>query len=143
MKTLAFAIAVLVTAALAADLAVVQPADLAAQIAANGARPAVFHVGPNVLYRGKHIPGSIYAGPGSRPEGLELLKKAVDMLPRNEAIVLYCGCCPWDKCPNIKPAMDLLKLMGFTHVKAMYAETGFAKDWIDKGYPVEAGIPKQ
>jgi hypothetical protein len=29
--------------------------------------------------------------------------------------------------------------MGFTHAKAMYIETSFAKDWTEKGYPVEAG----
>jgi hypothetical protein len=32
--------------------------------------------------------------------------------------------------------------MGFTHAKALYVETGFAKDWTDHNYPVEAGTPK-
>jgi len=134
---------VLLTAGLAADLALVQPKEVAAQVAVKGTHAAIFQVGPNVLYRGKHIPGSVYAGPASRAEGLELLKNAVDKLPRDREIVVYCGCCPWGNCPNVKPAMALLQDMGFTHAKAMYLETGFAKDWTEKGYPVEAGAARQ
>jgi rhodanese-related sulfurtransferase len=142
MRTLIVGIAAVLASGLAADLALVQPKDLAAQLAATGAHPAIFQVGPNLLYRSKHIPGSVYAGPGSRPEGLDLLKQAAGKLPRDRQIVLYCGCCPWDRCPNVKPAVELLKQMGFAHVRAMYLETNFATDWIDKGYPVEAGTPK-
>ena len=58
-----------VVVAAAADLALVQPQDLAAQLAGKGARPAVFMVGPNVLYRSKHIPGSVFAGPGRNEDG--------------------------------------------------------------------------
>jgi len=143
MRTVIFGIVALVTAGLAADLALIQPGEVAAQLASKGKPAAIFQVGPNLLYRGKHIPGSVYAGPAARPEGLELLKQAVDKLPRDREIILYCGCCPWNNCPNVKPAMALLKEMGFTHAKAMYVETGFGKDWTDKGYPVEAGTPKQ
>jgi rhodanese-related sulfurtransferase len=131
--------AALLTVGLAAEMALIQPGELAAQLAAKGARPAIFQVGPHVLYRGKHIPGAIYAGPAGKPEGFALLKETVGMLPRNREIVLYCGCCPWSHCPNVKPAVALLKEMGFTRVKTMYVETDFAKDWTDKGYPVEMG----
>lgn len=143
MRIPIFGAAVLLTAGLAADLALVQPKEVAAQVAVKGTHAAIFQVGPNVLYRGKHIPGSVYAGPASRAEGLELLKNAVDKLPRDREIVVYCGCCPWGNCPNVKPAMALLQDMGFTHAKAMYLETGFAKDWTEKGYPVEAGAARQ
>jgi rhodanese-related sulfurtransferase len=143
MRILILGAAVLLTAGLAADLALVQPNEVSAQLAAKGPHPAIFQVGPNVLYRGKHIPGSVYAGPASRTEGLELLRHTVDKLPRNSEIVVYCGCCPWGNCPNVKPAMALLKDMGFTRAKAMYIETGFAKDWTEEGYPVEAGAARQ
>jgi rhodanese-related sulfurtransferase len=63
----------------------------------------------------------------------------VEKLPHDREIVIYCGCCPWDKCPNVKPAMELLKSLGFTHVKAMQLPTSFKADWIDQGYPVEQG----
>jgi rhodanese-related sulfurtransferase len=138
MKALTIGLIALM-AGLAADLVLVQPEDLAARLAAKGASPLIFHVGPNVLYRGKHIPGAIYAGFASKPEGLEAFKSAAASLPRDREIVIYCGCCPWSHCPNIKPAFDLLKQMGFTRVKAMFIETNFAKDWIDKGYPVDRG----
>ena len=124
--------------AVAAEAPLVEPKDLAAELA-RGARPAIFQVGPNVLYRSKHIPGSLYAGPGSRAEGLELLRAAVEKLPRTRDLVIYCGCCPWDHCPNIKPALEMLHKMGFTRVRAMYVPTNFKADWIDHGYPVETG----
>jgi len=117
-----------------ADPQLVQPKDLAAHL---DAKPAIFQVGPNVLYRSKHIPGAVYAGPGSKPEGIALLKSAVGNLPKSREIVIYCGCCPWDRCPNIKPALAALKEMGFTNVKALYLETNFATNWIDQKYPVE------
>jgi rhodanese-related sulfurtransferase len=123
--------------AFAADLVLVQPKDLAAQLKDHG--PAVFQVGPNVLYRSKHIPGSVFAGPGNTPQGIELLKTAAAKLPRDREIAIYCGCCPWDRCPNIKPAAEALRAMGFTKVKAVYLPTGFKVDWIDKDLPVEAG----
>jgi rhodanese-related sulfurtransferase len=97
------------------------------------------HVGFPFLYRGKRIPNSIFAGPGARPEGLAALKAAVAKLPRDGEIVIYCGCCPWSACPNIKPALDALRSMGFTKVKAMYIPTNLAKDWTEKGYPIESG----
>jgi len=143
MKILIIGAAALLTAGLAAELALIQPNEAAAQLAAKGRHVAIFQIGPNVLYRSKHIPGAVYAGPGARPEGLAMLKAAVEKLPRDSEIVVYCGCCPWAVCPNVKPAMELLKEMGFAHAKALYLETGFAKDWIDKGYPVESSLPKQ
>jgi rhodanese-related sulfurtransferase len=122
----------------AADLPVVQPKEVAEALGGS-AKPAVFYVGPNVLYRSKHIPGAVFAGPGNRPEGIELLKNSAAKLPRDREVVLYCGCCPWDRCPNIRPAVEALRSMGFTHIKAMYLPGDFKADWIDKGYPVEQG----
>src|ERR1017187_5756229 len=136
-----FLAAVVAVGAAAAAPARVQPPDLAAQLAAKGARPAVFMVGPNVLYRSKHIPGSVYAGPGQSEAGLALLKAEAGKLPRDREVVVYCGCCPWDRCPNVKPAVEMLKQMGFAKAKALYLGTGFKADWLDKGYAAEA--PKQ
>jgi thiosulfate/3-mercaptopyruvate sulfurtransferase len=137
VKLLSIAILTALGVALAADFPVVQPAELAAQLTGKGPRPAIFYVGPNVLYRSKHIPGSVYAGPGAKPEGLEAFKAAVSKTPRDRPLFVYCGCCPWDHCPNIRPVMALLKEMGFSHAKAMYMPLNFKADWIDKGYPVE------
>jgi rhodanese-related sulfurtransferase len=138
LTRLAAVLAAAVAVAAAAEMALVQPRELTAQLAGKGARPAVFMVGPNVLYRSKHIPGSVFAGPGQSEAGLAMLKAEAGKLPRDREVVVYCGCCPWDRCPNVKPAVDLLKQMGFQKVKALYLATGFKVDWLDKGYAAEA-----
>jgi rhodanese-related sulfurtransferase len=138
LTRLAACLAAFAAVAAAAELALVQPPDLAAQLAGKGARPAVFMVGPNVLYRSRHIPGSVYAGAGPSAAGLAMLKMEAGKLPRDRELVVYCGCCPWDRCPYVKPALDLLKQMGFAKAKALYLPTGFKVDWIDKGYATEA-----
>src|SRR5271166_3722538 len=107
------------------------------QVAKDLRTPLLIHVGFPVLYRAAHITGSVYAGPGSKEEGIADLKKAVAGQPRTREIVLYCGCCPFDKCPNIRPAFAVLHEMGFTRVKAMMVETNLKTDWIDKGYPTD------
>ena len=137
LTRLAVVLAAVAVVVSAADLALVQPQDLAAQLGGAGAHPAVFMVGPNVLYRSRHIPGSVFAGPGRSEDGLAMLKAEVDKLPRDREVVVYCGCCPWDRCPNIKPVMELLKQMGFSKAKSLYLATGFKADWLDKGYAAD------
>lgn len=107
------------------------------QLAKDVKSPLLIHVGFPVLYRSTRIPGSVYAGPGSTAEGVEALKKAVAGQPKGRDIVLYCGCCPMDKCPNIRPAFAALHEMGFTKVRVVSIPTNFKTDWIDKGYPTE------
>jgi hypothetical protein len=63
----------------------------------------------------------------------------VKSLDHAKSIVIYCGCCPWGKCPNIRAAYRQLNSLGFTHVKALYIATNFGTDWASKGYPVEKG----
>ncbi|HWE49612.1 MAG TPA: hypothetical protein VG273_07485 [Bryobacteraceae bacterium] len=116
---------------------VIQPAQAASQLKTGTTGPLVIHVGFPVLYRAAHIAGSTFAGPGSKPEGLEDLKKAVAGQSRTREIILYCGCCPWDKCPNIRPAFAALHDLGFKNVKVMMLPENLKTDWIDKGYPTE------
>ena len=111
--------------------------DLSKQIQDKTAAPAVFQVGFNVLYKAKHVPGAVYAGPGNKDEGLAELKKAVADVPKDRQITIYCGCCPWDHCPNMKPAYSLLHTLGYTNVKVVEIPNNFVKDWAEKGYPVE------
>jgi len=118
----------------------IQPADLKNVLAAkSGDKPLVLQVGSRVLFEQAHIAGSEYAGPGSQAAGIDLLKKRVDKLPKDKSIVLYCGCCPWNRCPNVAPAFRLLQSMGFTHVRVLYIANNFGSDWVEKGYPVERG----
>ncbi|MGA3098091.1 MAG: rhodanese-like domain-containing protein [Bryobacteraceae bacterium] len=139
MKLLAIGLLAALLAALAADMSLARPEELAARLRAKGAQPALIHVGFAVLYREKHIPNSIYAGPANTPAGLLALRAALANLPRDREIVVYCGCCPWDHCPNVKPAMEALRQMGFTRAKALYIPTNMAADWFDRGYPAERG----
>jgi len=133
---------IVLAGAWAAEPALIQPKELAGQLAGHHAAIVVFHVGPNVLYRSKHIPGAIYAGPANNPGGLALLKAEAAKLPRDREIVVYCGCCPWNHCPNVRPAVELMRQMGFTHVRALYVPANFKADWIDLGYPVEEGAAR-
>jgi hypothetical protein len=102
-------------------------------------RPLVIQVGSHVLYAEAHIPGSEYLGPGSQPAGLQALQTRMEAVSRKRSVVLYCGCCPWNRCPNIGPAFAKLQAMGFTAVKVLYLAENFGTDWADKGYPVERG----
>ena len=104
-----------------------------------GEQPLMLQVGSHVLYSQAHIPGSEYIGPAGTEDGLQRLRKRVESLPRNKAILLYCGCCPWGHCPNVKPADDALHALGFTNVKVLYIANNFGTDWVDKGYPVAKG----
>ena len=96
-------------------------------------------VGSHVLYTQAHIPGSEYIGPASTAAGLQQLRQRVKPLPRTKSIVLYCGCCPWSHCPNVKPADDALHAMGFTNVKVLYIADNFGTNWVNKGYPTAKG----
>lgn len=117
-----------------------QPAELARLLESTSSKkPLVLQVGSHVLYTEAHIRGSEYAGPGGQATGLQKLRDRVQRLDRNQPIVIYCGCCPWNKCPNIRPAYRQLISMGFTHVQALYIADNFGTDWVDKGYTVEKG----
>ena len=137
MRKILLAVVVLTASLLAGDVwqskDLVQPKDVAADIKS----PLVLYVGFPVLFRAAHIPGSVYAGPGSKTEGIEMLKKTVDGQPKNRAIIVYCGCCPWEKCPNMRPAFTALREMGYTNLKAMAIPENLKTDWTDKGYPIE------
>lgn len=122
------------------SLPLIQPAELAQILRSSSAdKPLVLHVGFHMLYAGRHIPGAEYAGPASDPQGLDALRTRLKGVPHSRSIVLYCGCCPWDHCPNIHPAYAALRNMGFKQVKVLYLADNFRSNWIDKGYPTEAG----
>jgi thiosulfate/3-mercaptopyruvate sulfurtransferase len=101
--------------------------------------PAVLMVGPRILYNGAHIVRALYAGPAGKPEGLENLTKVASTLVKGRRVVLYCGCCPMVTCPNIRPAFQKLKELGYENVRVLIIPTNLHDDWIAKGNPVEKG----
>ncbi len=117
---------------------IIRPAELAKLITGPAAdAPMLLHVGFKPLFRGGAIPGSRYVGPGRTAEGIASLKRAVKPLPKNRSIVLYCGCCPWDHCPNMRPAFKVMRQLGFTNVRALYITKNLDTNWVDKGFPIE------
>ena len=118
----------------------INPEDLVKILqSSKGDKPLLIHVGSHVLYAQAHIPNSEYIGPASDATALQRLRARVESLPRNKFIIIYCGCCPWTHCPNMKPADDALHAMGFTNVKSLYLANNFGTDWVDKGYSVAKG----
>jgi len=115
----------------------IQPDQLAGELKA--APPTILQVGFSKLYQQAHIPGAVYAGPTNSETGLAALKAAAEKLSRDAPLVIYCGCCPWNRCPNMDAAYTTLKAMGFSRLRALYIADNFGQDWVDKGYPVVTG----
>ena len=124
------------------DAQVLHASELARELGnAKGASdPTIIYAGFRTLFEGGHIPGASFHGTASKEEGLLELKKWIATLPRSANLVIYCGCCPFDRCPNIRPAYQAVEDLGFTHVRVLVLPTSFAADWVEKGYPIEKGL---
>lgn len=109
----------------------IEPSTLAATLEAKKDIPVIISVGPGAI-----IPHSIDMGMANDSANLNRLQKAVNQLPKSTNIVIYCGCCPFDKCPNVRPAIGLLKEMNFTNYHLLNLPHNIKTDWISKGYPV-------
>jgi thiosulfate/3-mercaptopyruvate sulfurtransferase len=109
-----------------------KPADLAQTLNdLQASQPYIFCIGPQAV-----IKGSVYIGPTKDKVNLDALKTQLNKLPKDANIVIYCGCCPFDRCPNIRPAFELLNKMEFKNQKLLDLPRNIKVDWIDKGYPV-------
>ncbi|MEB0262801.1 MULTISPECIES: rhodanese-like domain-containing protein [unclassified Mucilaginibacter] len=114
------------------DRDLMAPALLAANIKEHPAElPLILNIGAV-----EDIKGAKHIGAAGKTENLKALKAMVATLPKNRDIVIYCGCCPFTKCPNIRPAFQELKKMGFTHVKLLNLPVNLQTNWIAKGYPL-------
>jgi len=105
----------------------------------DNSKPLILYVGPAVLYKRAHIPGAKGIGPAGEPDGLKSLQREAQALSRDRELVLYCGCCPWKVCPNVRPAFKVLQDMGFKRVKVLYLPHSLRQDWVNKGFPVQKG----
>jgi len=114
----------------------VEPAALAKELASAN-KPVILCTAPTFMYHAGHIPGAVLHGPMSEPKVHDELVAWAQPLPRNTRIVVYCGCCPLDVCPNVRPAFKQLKEMGFTDVRVLNLATNFPTDWTGHDYPVE------
>ena len=108
------------------------PADLAKMITDQKIKqPIIFCIGPGAL-----IKGSIDIGPANVKVNLNKFKQKLSNLQKDAAVVIYCGCCPFEHCPNIRPAFSLLNEIKFTNHKLLNLEHNIKVDWINKGYPI-------
>jgi thiosulfate/3-mercaptopyruvate sulfurtransferase len=118
----------------------IQPESLARFMQeANAPNPLILYVGPKAFYVQSHIAGAEFIGPTGKPEGMTKLRNRMATIKKDKPVVIYCGCCPWDHCPNIRPAFAELNKAGFTNVRVLYLKTSFGADWKDKGLPVASG----
>lgn len=118
--------------------ALMQPAELVRMLHSSE-KPLILQVGSHVLYAEAHIPDSEYVGAAGTSVGLQALRERVSSLRKGRFIIIYCGCCPWEHCPNIRPAYEQLRTLGFTQVRVLYLADNFGADWVNKGYPIAKG----
>jgi thiosulfate/3-mercaptopyruvate sulfurtransferase len=115
----------------------IQPNDLLKELVDTKTPVTVLYVGFKRLYTAGHIKGAQFHGSGGSADGLMQVKSWAATLPRSTNLVIYCGCCPLERCPNLRPAFTALREMGFTKLRALILPNSFAQDWADKGLPYE------
>lgn len=108
----------------------IEPATLAKTIESDKDIPLIYCVGPGVV-----IPHSINIGPTNDDNNLQKFKDSLQNVPRSADIVIYCGCCPFAHCPNVRPAIEALKEMKFSNYHLLNLPHNIRTDWIAKGYP--------
>jgi thiosulfate/3-mercaptopyruvate sulfurtransferase len=99
--------------------------------------PTIAFVGFRRLYTAGHIKGAQFHGTGGDPEGLKELKTWATTLPKTTNLVIYCGCCPMERCPNVRPAFTALHELGFAKLRVLVLPISFEADWVEKGYPYD------
>lgn len=107
-----------------------QPSDLATTLKDNKEIPVIISIGPGAI-----IPHSRDIGMIKEEENMKKFKRELENLPRDTSVVIYCGCCPYEHCPNVRPGIQVLKEMKFTNYKLLDLPHNIKIDWINKGYP--------
>ena len=107
--------------------------ELADKITANAKdKPLIFNVGPM-----ENIKGAQAVGAATNATFSNKILSYLTMESKTKPVVVYCGCCSYSSCPNIKPAYDILIAQGFKNTKVLELPEGIKPDWVAKGYPTE------
>jgi thiosulfate/3-mercaptopyruvate sulfurtransferase len=115
------------------DNQLLDPAALAKTLSDPKAKqPIIISVGPGAV-----IKNSLDIGPVKEKANLEKLRQQLLKMPKDAPIIIYCGCCPFVHCPNIRPAFNMLNELKFTNQKLLNLTHNIKVDWIDHNYPVE------
>jgi len=107
-----------------------QPSELATALKDNKDVSVILSIGPGAV-----IPHSKDMGMIKEDENMKKFRQELETLPKDTSIIIYCGCCPYEHCPNVRPAIQLLKEMKFTNYKLLDLPHNIKIDWINKGYP--------
>ncbi len=107
-----------------------EPAVLARDIQNKKNTYTIINIGPGAI-----IPGSVDVGATDNAAALGRLNNELKKLKKDAPVVVYCGCCPFAYCPNVRPAIDMLKNQKFTNYKLLNLPKSIKADWLDKGYP--------
>lgn len=111
----------------------VMPAELAATLAdAKTPQPVILNLGTAA-----DIKGAVNIGPVQEGAYMDKMKKHLAGLAKNTPLVIYCGCCKLNHCPNMPKAFTTVKELGFTNCKVLYLPNDLDQDWINKGYPMK------
>ncbi len=98
---------------------------------------AVLYVGPEILFDHGHVPGAKKLPEAGTDAGYRALVSEIAKTPKDVELVVYCGCCPYRSCPNVRPANEALHASGRKNFHLLDVPTNFKTDWKDKGYPTE------
>ncbi len=110
-----------------------EPEALASMLSNPGTqKPVIFNIGPLA-----GIKGAIAIGSTNTQANMDKLRKALASVPKDKMVVIYCGCCPFRNCPNIRPAFNLLKEQGFKKPRLLNLKQNLKVDWTDYGYPMD------
>jgi len=111
----------------------IEPTALANLISnSTGEKPLIYNIGPLA-----DIKGAVHIGSTAGKAGIDKLSKALATVPKDKMVVIYCGCCPFRNCPNIRPAFNLLKQQGFKNPRLLDLKQNLRVDWTDYGYPMD------
>ena len=110
-----------------------EPKELADKINAHQAKDLlILCIGPDAM-----IKESVDMGAAHEDANLQQLKTYLQTVDKNKEVVIYCGCCPFIKCPNIRPAFKALTDMGFKKARLLNLAKNIKADWLDKDYPTK------
>lgn len=115
------------------DRQLMAPAALAEKLNAGKMENTyIFNIGPAGA-----IKNAITIGATQEAAHLASFKSKLTRIPKNAEVIVYCGCCPFDHCPNIRPAFELLNELKFTNAKLLDLPKNLKVNWIDLGYPMQ------
>ena len=113
------------------DSQLMEPGTLASKINGHTTENLlIVSVGPDAL-----IKGSVDIGPAQEQANIKKLRNYLKDVPKDKAVVIYCGCCPFDRCPNVRPAFNALKDMGFKNPWLLNLRKNIKTDWLDHDFP--------